>query len=177
MDDQLLKRIFDEDIGSHERRFQLLKLKLLLSFGLFGIGSVKIGDGDVHLYLFLILPLVPILIDFANMAESYNLRRNLAYLQEQYSEKLESFVDHIRRHRNPIYLRTNIALTGFLSGAAVLLFNLSSANRWYNVVYVATAILAALLYWHLNGRIRRQLKGRDQVAAPDHADGGHKANR
>ncbi|UCC99594.1 MAG: hypothetical protein JSW66_06850, partial [Phycisphaerales bacterium] len=136
MDELILKRVFEEDVRAHDRRFQLLKIKIMLSFGLFGVGSLQFGNGDVSPYLFIVLPLVPIMIDFAILGESYNLRRNLAYLKTISGDAGETFVSHIKKNKNPIYPKTNDALTIFISLSAVLLFNLSGGNKWCNVAYV-----------------------------------------
>jgi hypothetical protein len=146
VDDLILKRVFDEDVRAHERRFQLLKLKIMLSFGLFGIGSLEIGSGDISPYVFIVLPLVPILIDFAILGESYNLRRNLAYLREISDDAGNAFVSHIEKMTNPIYRKANNALTAFICLTAMLLFNLSDGIKWCNTAYVPIAIVALLYY-------------------------------
>lgn len=154
IDDELLRRVFDEDLRSHDRRFRLLELKFLLSFGLFGVEAFRIASGDTSSCLFLILPLVPILIDFANAAESYNLRRNQAFLREDGSTKVKSYVEYIIEKRNPIYGKVNIALTVSISVAAMLLFNLSHPDRRYNLIYAGILVPSVLFYWYLNRRVQ-----------------------
>jgi hypothetical protein len=146
IDELILKRVFDEDVRAHDRRFELIKLKILLSFGLFGVGTFNLGNRDISPYVFIVLPLVPILIDFAIFGESFNLRRNLAYLKTISPDDDKSFVNHIRRNKNTIYLKSHMALTIFVCFTAILLFNLSDANKWCNVAYLPIAIVALVYY-------------------------------
>lgn len=160
MNPDILNRVFDEDLQAHERRFSLLKQKLTLSLAILGLGSLKVEDiASLH-YLLLLVPLVPILIDFAILGESYNLRRNQVFLLNHCGPGDNHIVEHIRfimRNVNPYHRLTHMGIT-LLIVAAALTLHLALSDR-KDLSWLFVLFLGPLgLHWWVSGQMRRKIE-------------------
>jgi len=147
----VMKRVYDEDLQAHERRFGLFKLKATLSFPGLILGLADINGVEFTEYLLFLVPIIAGVVDLGIFCESFNLRRNQKFLSNQPESANTSISKHtsfIEANPNPLYSLANLLSTCAITLSAVILYyccvDTSLPVGWSVVLFAVACVPAAL---------------------------------